>query len=478
MNDKLIHRWITSIIATIGLFCLSLWIMYDPTARFIASGPGTDNRPLSSLPIDPKDAVQIGQYFEKYEGVAADLPGSWIQFRGKNRDNISTESVPLADQWDEDGPDILWSVDLGEGHAGPAVHNGRIYLLDYDEEKKADALRCFSLADGKEIWRRWYSVHIKRNHGISRTVPAVTDSFAVTIGPRCHVLCVSADSGNFLWGLDLEKDFGTETPLWYTGQCPLIDDSLAVVAPAGNVLMIGVHLRTGEVLWQTPNPHGWKMSHSSIMTMTLHGKRMYVYCAIGGIVGVIADGADRGKLAWETDLWDYSVVAPSPMILENGRIFITAGYSAGSMMLQVVEEEGGFSVKELQRLTPKQGMASEQQTPILYDGYLFGVLPKDAGAARERFVCYSPDDCSQLIWSSGKTDRFGLGPYLVADNKFFVLGDNGLLTMMKCSTTEYIRLGQSQVLQGADAWGPLAIVGGRMLLRDSKRMICIDIAAH
>ena len=40
---------------------------------------------------------------------------------------------------------------------------------------ESDVLRCLSLADGREIWRRWYRTGAKRNHGVSRTVPAVTE---------------------------------------------------------------------------------------------------------------------------------------------------------------------------------------------------------------------------------------------------------------------------------------------------------------
>ncbi len=396
---------------------------------------------------------------------------------GVNFDNICRDKTPLVNSWGDSGPDLLWSVDLGEGHAAPAIKNGRVYLLDYDEEKKADALRCFSLADGKEIWRRWHNVHVKRNHGMSRTIPAVTDSFVVAIGPRCHVVCARADSGNFLWGLDLVKDYKAETPLWYTGQCPLIDDSLAVIAPGGTVMMIGVDLRSGDIVWETPNPHSWQMSHSSIMPMIFQGKRMYVYCAIGGIVGVSAEGDNRGAILWETSLWNSTVIAPSPVIFDDGRIYVTAGYGAGGMMLQLIDQNGRFVVKALQTLSPKEGLASEQQTAIHYKGRLFGVLPKDAGPLRGQFACYHPDDCGELLWASGKTNRFGLGPYILADGKFFLLDDEGVLTMIKATTDKYIQLARAKVLDGHDAWGPLAIVGGKLLLRDSKRMICLDVSA-
>jgi outer membrane protein assembly factor BamB len=475
MNPRIISGLSASITALLGMMCLAWWFSHNPTSHFVMHVPGMDNQPVSIAPGAEGDAVRIGEYFESFEGIVSDLPGAWPRFRGSNSDNINKENTPLANHWDEKGPDILWSVDLGEGHAAPAVTNGRVYVLDYDEEKKGDALRCFSLASGQEIWRRWYRVRIKRNHGMSRTVPAVTDRYVVTIGPRCHVMCVDAESGDYLWGLDLEKDYGTKTPFWYTGQCPLIGNSTAVIAPAGRVLLMGVDCATGQVVWETPNPHGWTMSHTSIMPMTLAGRKMYVYSAIEGMVGVSAEGDDRGRVLWETTLWSHSVLAPSPVILEDGRIFLTAGYGVGSMMVQVTEKNGTFTVNKLQEFTPEQGLASEQQTPILFQGHLFGILPKDAGALRNQFVCYHPDDCTRLVWSSGRTNRFGLGPYLIADGKIFVLDDDGVLTLLEASINGYRQLAQAKVLNGRDAWGPLALVGSRLLLRDSKRIVCIDV---
>jgi outer membrane protein assembly factor BamB len=90
-------------------------------------------------------------------------------------------------------------------------------------------------------------------------------------------------------------------------------------------------------------------------------------------------------------------------------------------------------------------------------------------------VCVDPADCKTIIWSSGKESRFGLGPYLIADKKFFLLSDDGTLTIIKPSTSRYIQLDQIKVFDGYDAWAPLAIADGYLLLRDSKTMLCLDI---
>jgi outer membrane protein assembly factor BamB len=118
-------------------------------------------------------------------GTPSTLQGSWPCFRGANRDGISTDDTPLAESWATSEAKPIWSVEVGEGYAGAAIHNGRVYLMDYDRAAQADALRCLSLADGREIWRFSYPLAVKRNHGMSRTVPAVTATHVVAIGPKC-----------------------------------------------------------------------------------------------------------------------------------------------------------------------------------------------------------------------------------------------------------------------------------------------------
>ena len=278
------------LITLIVIFFVSVFLWWVLKAQPLAINeriPGLDDRPKMAA---KSDSVIIGEFYDTLAEMDAMVGGDWPRFRGAEFDNISKDTTPLAESWDTAGPAIIWRTTLGEGYSGPAVHKGRVYILDYNERKKADVLRCFSLSSGKELWRRWYYVDLKRNHGYSRTIPAVTDKYLVTIGPRSHVMCVDPLTGEMLWSIDLEKEFGipgTEkgriTPDFYTGQCPLIDNDVAVIAPGGKALMIGIDCASGKIIWQTPNPDSLRMSHSSIIPMSFFGKRMYVYNAVGGV---------------------------------------------------------------------------------------------------------------------------------------------------------------------------------------------------
>jgi len=257
---------LTGVSAVIFAGILIWWLADDHyPAELSVRVPGMDNRPK----VEPRsETIIVGEFFDSLGTFDELVPGEWPRFRGANFDNIVRDTFKMAESWDTTGPPLVWKVTLGEGYAGPAVKNGRVYLLDYNERRKADMLRCFSLKSGTELWRRYYNVDMKRNHGYSRTIPAVTDKYLVSVGPRSHVMCVDPVTGDLFWTIDMEKEFGVPgspkgkiTPDFYSGQCPLIDNDVAILAPGGKALMIGVRCSDGEILWRTPNPDSLLMSH-------------------------------------------------------------------------------------------------------------------------------------------------------------------------------------------------------------------------
>jgi outer membrane protein assembly factor BamB len=362
----------------------------------------------------------------------------------------------------------IWGADVGDGYAGAAILNGRLYLMDYDVAAKHNVLRCLSTEDGSEIWEYSYPVAVKRNHGMSRTVPAVTERVVVGMGPKCHVVGLDAVSGELRWGIDLVREYGTTVPPWYAGQCPLIESNSVVLAPGGpKALLLALEADTGKVLWQTPNLHGWKMTHSSISPMDLEGERIYVYCANNGVVGV---SAKDGKLLWETTTWKISIATvPSPLILPQGRIFLSGGYNAGSVMLQIKKDQEHWQVQTLFKLEPEV-FGATQHTPILFDNHIYGVRPDG------RFVCLDLE--GKPVWTSDSGQQFGLGPFLLADGVIFAMNDGGLLRLIEATPNKYNLLAQAQVLKGRESWGPMALADGRLYARDLTRLVCLDVSAH
>ena len=423
-----------------------------------------------------RETYLVGCFRADCDVPAGAVVGLWPGFRGPSRDNVATHAGALAEKWPEGGPRVLWSLPLGDGHAMPALAGGYLYLLDYDEGRGGDCLLCLNAETGKQRFERFYKVKTKRNHGISRTVVATDGDAVVTLGPQCHVLCVEAVSGAYRWGFSLAERYGSKVPLWYAGQCPLIESGVAILAPAGtNVALCGIDVKSGKTVFETPSPGGVSMSHASVMVLTAEGSRQYVYAGLGGIIGVGADGAERGRLLWRTDAFQPSVIAPSPVPLTDGRFFMTAGYGFGGAMFRVTRDGGAWQVKLLFKTDRKQ-FASEQQTPVFLDGLLYAVLPSDGGGDRQQLACMTPE--GERLWSSGKESTFGLGPYVAtAGGLMYLLDDVGTLTLARINRSGYSVLSRCALMggKGRDAWGPMLLSDGRLYLRDGARLYCLQV---
>jgi outer membrane protein assembly factor BamB len=454
--------------ALLGVALLIVWTTRGTVGGLDLREPGMDRQPLlgQNRPARRAALPEVGQPVPG-DGKPSAVPGAWPCFRGPDRDGICRDGVPLARKWPAGGPPLLWQIELGPGHAGAAVAGGRVFVLDYDVKAQADTMRCLSLDDGREIWHNSYPVEVPENHGMSRTVAAVADDCVVSLGPKCHVACWDVKTGRCRWLIDLVGQYGATVPPWYAGQCPLVEDGRVILAPAGSSLVIAVDLKTGEVVWRSPKVRNWTMTHVSILPTEFGGKRTYVYCASGGVAAV---SADDGSLLWQTPDWvGRMATCPTPVPLGGGRLFCSGGYGAGSVILQVNQQDGRSEAHAARRLSARQ-FGSEQQTPILFGDHLYAVRTKPGS---ERLVCLDLE--GNEVWNSGK-DVFGRGPYLIAGGMIYVMDDRGVLTLAEATPAGYKWLARAEVLaDGHDSWGPMAMVAGRLIVRDLTRMACLDV---
>src|SRR5690242_10057084 len=80
----------------------------------------------------------------------------WPQFRGPNRDGISTETGLLR-EWPKQGPRLLWNsrevnggTGIGTGFSSLSVAGGRIFTAG--DRGKDDVVIALDAATGKELW--------------------------------------------------------------------------------------------------------------------------------------------------------------------------------------------------------------------------------------------------------------------------------------------------------------------------------------
>ena len=104
-------------------------------------------------------------------------------------------------------------------------------------------------------------------------------------------------------------------------------------------------------------------------------------------------------------------------------------------------------------------------------------MPENAGALKKQLVCYKKSDLLTAVWSSGKENRFGrgLGPYIVSGDKLYLLDDDGNLYFYKIEENKVALIASHKVIKGIEAWGPMAIAGKYLIMRDARNLLCLNI---
>lgn len=160
----------------------------------------------------------------------------WPQWRGPNRDGVSTETGLLAG-WPEDGPRVLWSQPTGAGYSSVVVAQGRAITMAQDGED--EAVVCWDAATGDELWRFRYAAHFR--HSVyrdgPRSTPTIVGEHVFTVGGtgvmHCLKLFPPTAAGAAVWRKDLLEEFRGPQLDWGVSFSPLVDNGLVFVMPGG-----------------------------------------------------------------------------------------------------------------------------------------------------------------------------------------------------------------------------------------------------
>lgn len=443
---------------------------------------------------------QIGKYITIVCLLMATTAGAgdWPTYLGPTYDAVSPETG-LAKSWPESGPKVLWTTPVGIGYGGPAIVNGKAYILDRIP-KKQDKLRCLDMETGKDIWEFAYDAPGAVSFPGSRTVPAVDGDRVYINGQRGDVYCIDTNTHKPIWNKNIWTDNGggDKLPMWAISQNPLVYRDLVILAAqTPKVGLIAYDKITGKVRWKTAPFTAPRPGYCSPIIIRIAGDDQVVFVTSGPTDPVAMrkvmgnrklpedmmpkkDGSDKGGVFGydpETgkNLWVYrdwqtmSAISP-PLAIGDGRIFVTSGYMAGSAMFRVDKKEGAYIVKELYQT---KEFGTHVHPPVLFKGYLYGHCTDNTGR-NDGMVCMDLD--GNIQWKTGTKPLFDKGGLLVADGRIFsVDGKKGVLHMFQPNQTEYRSKGSIDLLDTDRCWAPLALSNGKLLIRDQKQMKCVDL---
>ena len=411
----------------------------------------------------------------------------WPQFMGPNRDGVSTETVQLADAWPEDGPKVLWTIrdGLGRGYAGPVVRDGEVYLLDRVGDQQ-DVLRCIDLATGKPLWTFSYVAppeakddpkagRYKGNYNGSRNMPAVDATHVYILGPFGDLNCVSRKTHESVWSTNLIREYDADLGNWGLCQSPVLYRGTVIAAPLSKKAgIVAFDKTTGKEVWRSERLGG--IAWTSAAVSTVDGVDQVVMLYNRDAPRLTGLDAATGRKLWEHRGWRCANPVASHTDCGDGRFFITGGYKAGCVMVQVTRDGDDWKVQERFK---SDACGAQAAKPVFYKDHLY-VNSNDfltEATAGNGVMCM--DLAGNVMWKTSNDNREEIGSIVIADGKIFsLLSEKGVLRLLRATPDGCRELASAGVTRGINIWGPMAISDGKLLIRNRGSLICLDVSAE
>ncbi|HBI44198.1 MAG TPA: alcohol dehydrogenase [Planctomycetales bacterium] len=385
----------------------------------------------------------------------------WPQFLGPTRNGVSTETG-LKATWPEKGPPVIWEKNVGDGFSGPVVVGDRVILFHRvgDEE----VVECLSAADGVTKWKTGYPTHYQDALGKGdgpRSTPLVADGRVYTLGADGVLQCLKLEDGDKVWRRALHEDYEVAKSYFGVGTSPMLMDGrlLVNIGGKGGAGIVAFNKDDGKEVWKADDHDA---SYSSPVSADVGGRQRAVFLTREGLIALDpANGAVQYSKHWRSRM-EASVNAATPLVVD-GRIFLTACYGTGAVLLQPTKE----GLEEVWK--SNEVLSCHYGTPVYHEGYLYGFDGRQEETARLRCVALKS---GKVQWTA---ESFGCGSMIVADGKLIILTENGDLVLANASKEKYEELARAAVLTNRPCRAPIALADGRLYGRDGRKLVCWDL---
>ena len=385
----------------------------------------------------------------------------WPQFLGPNRDGHYVGS-PIEVDWPGEAPKEVWRRPVGQGFAGPVIAGDLVFVFHRIGGREViDALTAVS---GEPVWRYEYPTTYRDDFGFDegpRAAPIVADGRIVTFGAEGQLHTVSVATGEQIWSVDTQAEFGFRKGFFGAAGSPLVEDGRVIANIGGSEAgVVAFDLATGDVLWVATDDEA---SYSSPVQAEINNVPYAVFFTRNFLFGLDpANGAVRFQRPWRPRL-RASVNAASPLIVDD-LIFVSAQYGTGAGLFRVV---GG----RLHQLWVSDDVMSNHYATSVYaaaDGVLFGFHGRQEYGPSLRAVDLMT---GEVHWS---IDQFGAGTVTLAGDRLVIMRESGELVIADASPDSFTPLASAQVLPPTVRAYP-AIANGLFYVRNEETLVCLDL---
>jgi len=419
----------------------------------------------------------------------------WPQWLGPQRDAVWRETG-IVKSFPAEGLPKRWRVEVGGGYAGPAVAQGRVYLMDrilaptnslpasgFAKAKLQGQERvlCVNEADGKLLWVRAYDCPYDVMYPAGpRVTPAVGGGKVYTLGTMGDLYCLDAATGAVLWSHDFKSDYGIEPPVWGFSGHPLIDGSRMIcLARGAGTTAVAFDKNTGKEVWRALSAK--EPGYAPPMIFEAGGKRQLIIWHPEAINSL---NPETGEVYWSEPFTAKQGMSISTPRRDGDQLFFTCFYN-GSIMLKLDESKPAASVVWRRSGKNEQNtdaLHSVMSTPVLENGYIYGVC--SYGQLRALRA-----DNGDRVWETlaatvdGKEARWGNAFIVKNGDRYFLCNEKGDLIIAELNPAGYHEISRTHLLEPTNiaagrplVWSHPAFADRCVFARNDKELICVSLA--
>lgn len=385
-------------------------------------------------------------------GVAHAAP-DWPQWRGPAR--TGTAAGPVTTRWPGGSLARGWSVEVGEGHAGPVVSGGRVYV--HARVAGDEVISALDLADGRRAWMHKQPVAYTptaaaAGHGRGpKATPLLHQGRLYALGAAGTLTCLDMATGRLIWRRE-----SAGYPLYGAAQSPAADgDRIVVHVGCADGALTAFDAATGADRW-TWKSAGDGPAYASPIVATLQGVRQIITLTQSRLVGV--SSAD-GTLLWSapfTTMYDQNSVTP----VVFGDLVIVSGIEKGVSAVRVHREGGRWDVRPAWENTEASFYMS---SPVLVGARLLGFSHRQKGQ-----VVALDAATGRLLWA-GPGRQGESASLVVAGGDALVLTTGGELLVLKADAERFTPVATYGVAE-SPTWAHLAVAPQAVLVKDLRTL--------
>lgn len=412
----------------------------------------------------------------------------WPQWLGPQRDGVWRETG-IVGEFSTTELKVKWQQEIGGGYTGPAVADGRVFVMDYltdgdtspspsrrNKLQGTERVLCFSVDDGQLLWKHEYD----RPYNISfpagpRVTPTVDGDRVYTLGSEGNLICLRTKDGSVIWSRDLPKDYEMdETPIWGFSGHPLVDgDKLICLVGGEGSVAVAFNKFDGKEIWKSLSAA--QPGYCPPTMIKAGGTRQLLIWHSQSLNSL---NPDTGEVYWSEALQPSYEMAIATPRMDGNFLFVGAIVNI-SMLLKL--DANRPAAELIWKGAKDRGIGPVFSTPFLEHGYMYGVDRK--GELR----CVELES-GKHVWSSNEAThadrRDSPNMFLIKhEDRFFLANDLGELIIAKLSPDGYQEISRAQMIdpqtmtnQRKVVWSHPAFANRCVFARNDQRIVCISLA--